>query len=94
MFRKHPVPGQNVEPACEYCEHGRRAADPRMILCQKRGVVSPISTAKNFSTTPSSGCPAVSPGCPVSPRRIFAWIDRFLLTHDAFSVTIISVPLE
>ena len=38
MFRKKPFYGAEIQPACEYCEHGRRAADPRMILCCKCGV--------------------------------------------------------
>ena len=64
MFRKQPVPGQNVAPACEYCEHGRRAADPRMILCQKRGVVSPYFHCKKFLYDPIQRVPRRQPRLP------------------------------
>lgn len=61
MFRKHPTPGQNVDPACEYCEYGRRAADPRMILCEKKGVVSPYYRCKKFVYDPIQRIPRRQP---------------------------------
>ena len=40
MFRK-PYYGSKIAPACAYCLHGAPAADPKMILCKQKGVVSP-----------------------------------------------------
>ena len=40
MFKKTYY-GANIAPACAYCLHGSTAADPKMILCKHKGVVSP-----------------------------------------------------
>ena len=52
MFRKHPVPGQNVQPACEYCELGSPTKDGQMILCRKNGVVAPCFSCRKFTYAP------------------------------------------
>ena len=42
MFKKTYY-GANIAPACAYCLHGSTAADPKMILCKHKGVVSPYN---------------------------------------------------
>ena len=51
MFKKS-LCGSHISPACAYCAHGSPAADGRMILCQKRGVVSPYYACRKFSYDP------------------------------------------
>ena len=56
LLRKKPMFGANIQPACTYCEFGQKAADPRMILCAKRGVVSPYYQ-KIQLRSPAAGAP-------------------------------------
>ena len=49
VFHK-PMYGATIAPACEYCAWGRRASDPRMILCEKCGIVSPCAEAAAEAT--------------------------------------------
>lgn len=51
MFKK-PICGSKIAPACAYCLHGSPAADPKMILCQQKGVVSPYYACRKFSYDP------------------------------------------
>ena len=52
LLRKKPMFGANIQPACTYCEFGQKAADPRMILCAKKGVVSPGDSCRSFRYDP------------------------------------------
>ena len=40
MFKK-TFYGAKISPACAYCAHGSPAPDQRMVLCRRRGAVSP-----------------------------------------------------
>ena len=40
MFRPKLF-GKKIEPNCIYCQHGKAAPGEQMILCIKKGVVSP-----------------------------------------------------
>ena len=51
MFKKNYY-GANIAPACAYCLHGSTAADPKMILCKHKGVVSPYYCCRKFSYDP------------------------------------------
>ncbi len=52
MFKKSYY-GAHIAPACApYCLHGSPAADPKMILCRHKGVVSPITAAANSAMIP------------------------------------------
>ena len=51
MFKKTYY-GAHVAPACAYCLHGSTAADPKMILCRHKGVVSPYYCCRRFSYDP------------------------------------------
>ena len=48
MFKKTYY-GAHIAPACAYCLHGSTAADPKMILCKRKGVVSPYYCCRKFS---------------------------------------------
>ena len=50
MFKKTYY-GAHIAPACAYCLHGSTAADPKMILCKRKGVVSPTTAAANSAMT-------------------------------------------
>ena len=57
--------GGNVQPACEYCEHGNSATDSTMILCKKRGVVSPMYSCRKYKYAPLKRKPRKKPQLPV-----------------------------
>ena len=47
MFRPKLF-GKKIEPNCIYCQHGKAAPGEQMILCIKKGVVSPYYSCKKF----------------------------------------------
>ena len=51
MFKKTWY-GANIAPSCAYCRHGAPAADPKMVLCHHRGVVSPYFSCRKFRYDP------------------------------------------
>ena len=51
MFKKTYY-GAHITPACAYCLHGSTAADTKMILCKRKGVVSPYYCCRKFSYDP------------------------------------------
>jgi hypothetical protein len=57
--------GGNIQPACEYCEHGTPSVDSNMVLCKKRGVVSPLYSCRKFKYTPLKRKPLSKPQLPV-----------------------------
>ena len=56
--------GGSIAPACEYCGHGRPATDQKMILCKKRGVVSPYYKCRRFLYDPLKRKPRQRPKLP------------------------------
>ena len=56
--------GNNISPACEYCEHGTRSSDNAMILCSKKGVVSPYYSCNKFVYMPTKRIPKRRPDLP------------------------------
>lgn len=65
MFKKkNTICGSTISPACEYCEHGRRASDPRMVLCNRRGLVSPMYSCRKFVYDPLQRVPRRRPQLP------------------------------
>ncbi len=63
MFHK-PLCGSGIPPACEYCQFGQASADPRMILCDKRGVVSPGYHCRKYVYDPLQRIPRRKPKLP------------------------------
>ena len=51
MFRTK-LYGSKIAPSCSYCRYGTPAADPKMVFCQKHGVVSPYYSCRNFQYDP------------------------------------------
>ena len=43
---------RKLTPACEYCELGRPSSEYNMILCRKKGVVSPYFRCRSFRYDP------------------------------------------
>ena len=64
LFRKAGAPGTTIAPACEYCQFGQRAADPRMILCEKSGVVAPGYHCRKYVYDPLARVPKRQPKLP------------------------------
>lgn len=64
MFRKKKLFGQQVEPACLYCEKGRPAPDNVMVLCRKYGPVAPTYQCKKFIYDPLKRIPRRQPKLP------------------------------
>ncbi len=44
--------GNRIEPACEYCKYGKLSADRKMVLCEKKGVVSTYYSCRRFIYDP------------------------------------------
>lgn len=49
--------GKNIEPACAYCENGSPSKDGSMILCDKKGIVSPYYSCRKFCYAPLKRVP-------------------------------------
>ena len=64
MLFKKAICGATIAPACEYCAHGRKATDPRMILCEKKGVVSPDYRCRKYEYDPLLRVPKRRPKLP------------------------------
>lgn len=63
MFRK-TLCDSSIPPACEYCQYGQRSADPRIILCEKRGVVAPGFRCRKYLYDPIQRIPRRQPKLP------------------------------
>ncbi len=53
--------GNNIQPGCEYCVHARRAADGRVMLCHKRGIVPLYHHCRRFVYDPLKRIPYRQP---------------------------------
>ena len=51
MFRRVPY-GSSIAPSCSYCAFGSPAPDGKMVLCSRRGVVSPYYSCRRFRYDP------------------------------------------
>lgn len=56
--------GNNIEPACAHCRHGRPSPDQVMILCHKYGPVAPYYKCKKFEYDPLKRIPKRRPPIP------------------------------
>ena len=79
MFKKTYY-GAHIAPACAYCLHGSTAADPKMILCKRKGVVSPYYCCRKFSYDPLMRIPRAAVDAHdqrldafVTERGIYTW---------------------
>ena len=78
MFKKTYY-GAHIAPACAYCLHGSTAADPKMILCKRKGVVSPYYCCRKFSYDPLMRIPR---------RQAVADQMQFIIFHVIISLSI------
>ena len=56
--------GNNIEPACTYCQFGNPSSDEAMILCSKKGVVAPYFSCTKFVYMPTKRQPKRRPKMP------------------------------
>ena len=63
--------GKNISPACEYCEFGAPSSDSTMVLCSKKGVVSPFYSCNKFSYFPTKRIPKRRPDMPQFSKEDF-----------------------
>ena len=49
--------GNNITPSCEYCARARRAADGRVMLCSKKGIVPLYHRCRRFRYDPLKRVP-------------------------------------
>ncbi len=71
MFKK-PLYGKTIAPACEYCAHGTPATAPSLILCTKRGAVSPQYHCRNYQYDPLRRVPKRMPKLPSFSKEDFS----------------------
>lgn len=65
LFGKKPgKPGTTITPACAYCAFGQHATDPRMMLCEKRGVVATTYHCHKYVYDPLERIPRRQPKLP------------------------------
>ncbi len=60
MFKKKLF-GKNIEPACEYCEHGNLTIDGAMVLCEKKGLMEKSFHCRAYLYSPLKREPKRSP---------------------------------
>ena len=58
---KHKFFGSKIEPACEYCEFGKKTSDGQTVLCKRNGVVAPFYSCKKFVYAPLKRVPGKVP---------------------------------
>ena len=63
--------GNNISPACEYCEFGSPSPDAKMVLCSKKGVVSPYYSCNKFIYMPTKRTPKRRPDMPRFTKEDF-----------------------
>ena len=59
-----PLFGNNIDPACTYFQYGSPSSDEHMILCSKKGVVSPYYSCSKFLYCPTKRIPKRMPKLP------------------------------
>lgn len=64
MASKNNLFGNNIGPACVYCELGRPAPDNIMVLCRKYGPVAPHFKCAKFRYDPLKRVPKRAPKLP------------------------------
>ncbi|MDF2567562.1 MAG: hypothetical protein K0R90_1018 [Oscillospiraceae bacterium] len=63
--------GNHIEPACEYCEHGKKTRDGQMVLCERKGVVAPYFCCRKFLYAPLKRVPKTTPALPKYDKEQF-----------------------
>lgn len=55
---------KDVEPACEYCSHGRKSRSSEEILCIKKGVMPLYGKCIHYRYDPLRRTPKAKPSIP------------------------------
>ncbi len=63
--------GNDIEPACVYCLHGRTSSDGVMILCRRHGPVVPHYKCRKFKYNPLKRVPRRLPKLPSFSKEDF-----------------------
>ena len=80
--RKKKLFGNNVEPACEYCEYGKPSGDGAMILCSRKGIVTRFYSCSRFRYMPTKRIPRRRPDLPRFDRKDFSLEDESTPTGE------------
>lgn len=64
MAAKKQLFGNNIDPACIYCEFSRESTDANMVLCRKFGPVAPYYKCKKYIYNPLKRVPKRQPSLP------------------------------
>ncbi len=62
-MKKHLF-GDNIEPACQYCEKGRITKDGGRVVCDKNGIVPLYHSCRKFVYAPLKRIPKSTPLLP------------------------------
>ena len=46
-----------IPPACQYCKYGFITRDGRSVLCEKKGVTSPLTSCRRYRYAPLKRVP-------------------------------------
>ncbi len=57
MILKFNLFGNNIEPACQYCENGKSSKDLKTVICKKRGSVEPSFSCRSYIYAPLKRIP-------------------------------------
>ena len=64
MSKKPIFFSKDIIPSCEYCEFGKKSIDDKMVLCPKKGIVSPYYSCRIFRYSPLKRLPRRTPKMP------------------------------
>lgn len=63
--------GKSIEPACQYCEHGKITKDNKLVLCAKKGSVQPYFKCRSFLYSPLKRIPKKLAPLPTYDKKDF-----------------------
>lgn len=63
--------GKTIDPACEYCEHGKLIADRQVVLCSKHGSKAPYDSCSSFDYSPLKRSPTRIAQLPTFDKKEF-----------------------
>lgn len=59
LFGRRKLFGNNIPPACEYCQNGLYSADRQILFCIHKGIVDLHFNCRKFSYNPLHRIPHV-----------------------------------
>ncbi len=64
MKKEKTLFNANITPACEYCVFAKDADEPKMVMCERAGMVSTYYRCKKFKYSPVRRIPNRMPKLP------------------------------